>query len=222
MPRNPSTAKRSADDELIEALERQLREIGEDLHDNLCQTLAGTSMIIETIGRAVAARKPVSSHALATLRNSLETAVAQTRSLSHRFNPRELSGAGLLAAFQELAQGNSNCEFVCEKPVFVADPKVALALLRIAQAALRDAFQRPGTRHVCIHLTEEKAGFCLAVEDDGSAASLGRDGAALDLRLMKRRARAVGGRVQAKHRRDGGTIVRCRIPAAKLQDVAKR
>src|SRR5688500_5244027 len=92
--------------DLVSAIEREQRQIGFELHDNICQTLAGTSMLLETIGRAVTAGEPVSADDFRSLGKILETAIDQTRSLSQRYRPVDLEGAGLMKALQELANDN--------------------------------------------------------------------------------------------------------------------
>ena len=210
---HPSTASASTDQELIAAVERELRQIGDELHDNLCQTLAGTSMVMETIGRAVAARKPVSPHALKNLRNILEAAIAQTRSLSHRFNPAKLAGVGLMSAFQRLSEDSPNCQFTCEKPVIVNDPEIALALLRIAQEAVKNSVQHSGARKIRLTLKQTAREVVLRIKDNGCGFAVPKsNGHITGLRMMERRAEAVGGRLRALSRSDSGTVITCNIP----------
>src|SRR4029078_7488834 len=114
-PMPKSKAPANCDQEVIAAVERELIQIGNELHESLSQSLAGTSLILEKIGRSVTEREPIAPESLALLRRILHSAIGQARSLSQRFRPVKLSGLGFLAALQELARDNANadCEFIC-------------------------------------------------------------------------------------------------------------
>ncbi len=207
------TAQLESKDEVIAAVERELRQIGDELHDNLCQTLAGTSMVMETIGRAVAAREPVSPQAITILRGILETAIAQTRTLSHRFSPAKLSGPGLMTALQQLLAETPNGEFICRKPVFMKDPAVALALLRIAQEAVKNAALHSAARSIRVTLSESRGQLTLTIKDNGCGYDLsGQNGKVTGLKIMSRRAESVGGQLRAVSREDSGTSITCKVP----------
>lgn len=201
--------------DLVSALEREQRQIGDELHDNVCQTLAGTSMLLETIGRAVAAGEPVSREVFRELGRVLETAIDQTRSLSQRYRPVDLQGSGLMKALQELARDIPNTEFRCEKPVFVENPHYALALYRVAQEALKNAVQHAAARKIRITLKQDKSSVLLKVKDDGKgfpAENVQCD--ITGLGIMACRAAAVGGELRVLSREGLGTTITCKVPAS--------
>jgi signal transduction histidine kinase len=201
--------------DLISALEREKRQIGFELHDNVCQTLAGTSMLLETIGRAVTAGKPVSPEAFRALGKVLENAIDQTRLLSQRYRPVDLKGGGLMKALQELANDTSKIDFRCEKPVFIKTRAKSLALFRIAQEAVKNALQHSRARKIRILLSQADSAVLLKVKDDGHgfAASKTRNGAATGFSIMQLHATAVGGELRVHSGRSGTTIT-CKIPIA--------
>ena len=202
--------------DLVSALEREKRQIGFELHDNICQTLAGTSMLLETIGRAVTAGKPVSPDAFRALGRVLENAIDQTRALSQRYSLIDLRGAGLMKALQELANDSPKVEFRCEKPVFLKSRAQALAIFRIAQEAVKNALQHSRARKIRILLTQTNSAVLLKVKDDGKgfAATKSRNGTASGFSVMQLRAAAVGGELSVHSRKGLGTTITCRIPTA--------
>jgi signal transduction histidine kinase len=151
---------------LVAALEQQLQFWGGELHDGICQSLAGTTLLLEMIRRTVASGKPVPPERLRKLQTSIESAIEQIRRLSREFSPLELKGAGLMSALGELAEHLSvraESKFVCKKPVFVADESVALGLYRVAQQLCRVPIDAaPGNRFV-ISLHEEKGWIVLEI-----------------------------------------------------------
>jgi|SRR5688572_4234503 len=199
--------------DLVSALEREKRQIGFELHDNICQTLAGTSLLLETIGRAVNAGKPVSPDAFRALGRVLETAIDQTRALSQRYSLVDLRGAGLMKALQELANDSSKAEFRCEKPVFLNSRAQALAIFRIGQEAVKNALQHSRARKIRILLTQTPSAVLLKVKDDGKGFAVKpRNGAATGFSVMQLRAAAVGGELRVYSRKGLGTTITCKIP----------
>ena len=199
--------------DLVSALEREKRQIGFELHDNVCQTLAGTSMLLETIGRSVTAGKPVSPDAFRTLGRVLEDAIDQTRVLSQRYRPIDLKGAGLMKALQELANDSPNIEFRCEKPVFIKSRAKSLALFRIAQEAVKNAVQHSGARKIRILLSQIDSAVLLKVKDDGKGLSPSRkrNGAATGFSIMHLHSTAIGAELRVHSRKGLGTTITCKI-----------
>ena len=199
--------------ELVAAIEREQRQIGFELHDNICQTLAGTSMLLETIGRAVSAGKPISSKAFRELGRNLETAIDQTRALSQRYRPADLKGAGLMKALEELAKENPHCTFRCEKPVFIQDNEKSLAIFRIAQEAVKNSVQHANAKKIRITLQRLGAKAMLRVKDDGKGFNLRPDKITPGLAVLHYRAAAVGGVLRILSRRGSGTTITLSVPA---------
>ena len=198
---------------LVDAIEREQRHIGFELHDNICQTLAGTSMLLERIGRAVARGEPVPAKAFRELGRVLENAIDQTRGLSQRYRPTGLEGAELMKALEELAKTCSYCSFSCEKPVFVKRHETALAIYRVAQEALKNAVQHSGADEVKIQLRQVDSKVVLRVKDNGNGfENASTKGELRGIGIMKLRAAAVGGRLLIHTRDDLGTTVSLKVP----------
>jgi signal transduction histidine kinase len=195
---------------LIEALENELRAIGGELHDTVCQTLAGTGMLIESILRAVESGKPMPLQRIVLLKKSIETTIDQTRALSRKYNPVEVRGPGLMSALEGLARlAPGTGEFKCEKPVFVSDERAALALYRIAQESCRVEDNRNASR-ILIVLSEENGFLRLEVRRNGKLSTAN----SLSTELMRVRARQLGGEVVIRAAAEGVTVS-CRIPSRK-------
>ena len=204
----------TAENDVVSAIEREQRQIGDELHDNVCQTLAGTSLLLETIGRAVAAGEPVSMEMFRELGRVLEAAIDQTRALSRRYRPVDLQDAGLMNALQELAAITPKTEFRCEKPVFVDNAHHALALYRVAQEALRNAVQHSTARKIRITLKQDKSSVLLKVKDDGKGFDAGNVHCDIaGLRIMACWAAAVGGELRVLSRKRLGTTITLKLPA---------
>jgi signal transduction histidine kinase len=158
-------------------------------------------MLLETIGRAVTAGEPVSADDFRSLGKILETAIDQTRSLSQRYRPLNLEGAGLMKALQDLANASSHCVFQCEKAVFVPGKDQALALFRVAQEAVKNAVQHSSAKRIRILLYHLDSAVILKVKDNGVGyvAGGGEFGSG-GIGIMRCRATAAGGELQVRAR----------------------
>ena len=199
--------------ELLAAIESERRRIGEELHDGICQTLSSTTLLLETIGRAVAAQKPAAPESFERLKEVLEMATSQVRAMSQRFNPANLEAAGLLGALLQLATETPNAEFVCEKPVFVSDPERALALYRITEQALDNVTKHARAGRIRIHLAQKESSAVLTITDDGAGFIPGPANHLFSgLDLMRMRAESQGGTLDVRSVPGRGTSIVCTLP----------
>jgi signal transduction histidine kinase len=196
---------------LIAAIEQERRAVGEELHDTLCQSLAGTTLILDTIGRAIAAGKPVSVEAFETLKRILEESIDQARSLSRRFDPVMLEGAGLMTALQALAMEVPNCEFVCERPVFINNAETALTLFRIAEGSLPLSLKNEEVGKTRLELAQQGEEVLLRISTAGKALARVHEDASIS-KLMQLHAHSVGGNVTLEQSSNNGTVLTCVVP----------
>lgn len=199
--------------ELFQAIERERRRIGEILHDELCQTLTGTMLLLETTRRSLEAGKAVSAETIALMKEAMERAVGEARSLSRRFNPSDLKGAGLMASLQELASATAKCELTCEQPVFIEEEEIARALFRIAQEAVENAASHAKAESIQIRLLRKDRMVFLEIQDDGRGFAGPADASAsAGLELMRRRAQSIRGTLKIETQAGRGTRVSCAVP----------
>ena len=199
--------------ELLEISEREQRRIGQDLHDGLCQHLAGTALAAQVLSEKLAGRR-------AQEMNDAEAVVelvAQSIGLSHRIadglHPVEMDPEGLMHALIQFADTASelyqvNCRFSSSGTVLVNDSKVAENLYRIAQEAVRNAVRHGAARTVTIRLFSMRGQPALTVNDDGAGFDPAQPSSAgMGLRIMRHRAQAVGASLAIDPGETGGTVV---------------
>lgn len=133
------------EDLILEISDREQARLGRELHDGLCQTLAGIAALSATLSRKLAANaEPAGSAAAAEIAMLLQDAIAQTRDLARGLDPVGLRTVGLDAALENLAHDTEHrfrvsCTFACERPVPGLRQKVKMHLFRIAQRPARGA-----------------------------------------------------------------------------------
>jgi two-component system CheB/CheR fusion protein len=204
--------------ESLEVSEREQQRIGHELHDGLCQELAGTAFVVQSLQQRAAASGSVDPSELRRVTQMLQEAVRHARGLSHGLYPVEPQPDGLAVALGQLATNITDffkvhCEFKNACLVHVHDATRATHAYRIVQEAVREAIRQGKANHVVIELTEKHGCCILSVSDNGLNLSVdGRYGEDMVLRMMRHRARVIGAKLEVGARRGGGVSVVCEIP----------
>ncbi len=210
--------------QILEISDREQHRIGQDLHDGLCQQLAGIELMSQVLERKLAASSPTNAERVAELGGHVRAAIVQARQLAHGLSPVTLESEGLMSALQELANNSQKlfrvtCTFICDPPVLVHDQAVATHLYRIAQEAVSNAIKHGKARHVTLSLKNAGGRNVLMIKDDG--VGLPRvlpTGKGMGLHIMQYRARMIGGAAMVERDLDGGTSVICSTPATHGKD----
>ncbi len=202
--------------EILEASEREQRKIGHDLHDGLCQELAGIAFLVQSMQQKLQAGGPCEAAHAARVTELLQDAVRHTRDLSHGLYPVEPQPNGLSVALQALAANTTDafkitCTFRSPQPVEMHDAATATHVYRIAQEAVRDAVRHGKASKIVIELTRKGTEIELKIWDNGI--SLSQDGRFREdkvLWMMEHRARVIGAKLNVQQHR-GGVQIKCAI-----------
>jgi signal transduction histidine kinase len=200
-------------DEVLAAIERERRRIGDQLHEKLCQSLAVLSIQVALLGRQLQAGKPVDK-ALETLGEAVQSSIDQAHAISRELQSPRLEGSEFIDALRELAKGTATpCEFVCTEPVAVP-AATSLSLLRIAEEAARNAVRHAAAKKLTISLRATPRALTLEVRDDGqglgSAPTVGHK--LSGLALMHRHASEIQAKLEVRSQPGQGTVVLCTLP----------
>jgi PAS domain S-box-containing protein len=144
---NDITERKRLEKEVLEISEREQSRIGQDLHDGLCQHLAGIEFRLLSLKHKIErrSRRPAPEAAeTAELAKLVREGIEQTRTLARGLSPVMLEPDGLMNALQELAINtektfNISCACNCPSPVLIHDNALATHLYRIAQEAVHNA-----------------------------------------------------------------------------------
>jgi signal transduction histidine kinase len=203
--------------EVLEISERERRRIGHDLHDSLGQRLTAASMATNALVAAMKSEVPGLAERGEDIGRQLRAAVAEARTLSHGLAPVALADEGLMAALGTLAEdtqrGSVRCVFECPQPVWVHDAEVAGHLYRIAQEAVNNALKHAAPSEIRIGLERHDSVYVLEIDDDGEGIDEKRtNGNGIGLRVMRYRARLIGGVLEIGSPPAGGTRICCSVP----------
>jgi PAS domain S-box-containing protein len=212
------TERKRLEKEILEITDREQRRIGQDLHDGLCQHLAGIELMSQVLERKLAARSKNAATRVSEIAGHVREAISQTRLLARGMSPVMLDDEGLMTALQELASNTEKmfhiqCEFKCDPPVLVPDPAVATHLFRIAQEAVSNAIKHGKAKRVVLELKSLGGGKIeISASDDGCGfPPRPAEKKGMGLHIMRSRASMIGGSLITENRPGGGARVICSV-----------
>ena len=214
--------------EVLEVSNRTMQRIGQDLHDDLSQHLAGIAMLVSVLRGGIAAAYPAAAASLDQIGGLLTDSIARAKQIARGLYPAGLAEHGLLAAVEELVTTArrgyaAKVEFRAVPDFALADTDRAAQVYRIVQEALTNALKHSRAGRVEVVLSREGAdghGALVAeVIDNGiglaDSSAVGGEtasnGAGMGLRIMRYRAESTGA-LLAIQRLHPGTRVCCTIP----------
>ena len=201
----------------VEAYRRLRADISQVLHDTVCQSLNGASLLAHALAGQLAAGESISAAEMDRLKGMLDHARREAQALGQRFQeparrPDALMGA--LALLAESAKKRIECEFRCDEAVLIRNVESAHALYIVAQEAVDNALRHAGATRLTITLTESDGWITLEVTDDGrglAAAASTDEGRGVQ--MMRWHAAKAEGSVAIESELGRGTTVRCAVKA---------
>lgn len=219
------TEHRRLENEVLRISEMEQRRIGQDLHDGICQNLAGIELMTQALEQHLEKTSKANAARAGQIAAQVRESIRQTKQLAHGLSPIALDENGLMSALHELAANVSsmfrvNCTFRCDEPVLVRDTAAATHLFRIAQEAVSNAIRHGHARHVEVVLQQRPQRIVLLVNDDGAGfVKPPEDHRGMGLRIMEHRAGIIHASLAIQPRPEGGTTVVCSLgePEDKLK-----
>jgi len=213
-----SNQRRELAQQMIATRESTLREISRELHDEFGQILTAMGSMLGRAGRHTPEGSPLRAE-LREIGEIAQTTLDNVRGLSQSLHPSILEEAGLEQTIEwylstlerQLDVAVSYERTGAPRPV---DSAIGIHVYRVLQEALNNIARHSGSRQAWVRLRFEPDALELEVEDHGRGlgTKIGRQG--LGLVAMRERAELVGGWIEFGRPREGGTIVRFRVPLA--------
>src|SRR6185503_17562674 len=147
------TEQKRLEKEVLQISELEQRRIGQDLHDGICQHLAGIEMMSQVLEQNLEKKSKAQAAQAEKIATHVRDVIAQTRSLARGLSPLVLESEGLMAALAELAANTEKlfrvkCQFECPTPVYLHDLLTATHLFRIAQEAVTNAVKHGKAKEI--------------------------------------------------------------------------
>lgn len=206
--------RRRLEAELLTAVETERERIGQDLHDDLCQRLGATAIMISVIATRIGQKEPAIGMELQEIAKLINDTIESCRVLARGLHPVTLATKGLPAALDELAE---------RMPVGIVfrwprgkrielEHQTALHLYRITEEAVGNAVKHAEATRIEIALDAIKGETVLVIEDNGKGFTQDTVTDGMGLRNIQYRANLIGATLEIGQRKGGGTRVCCRLP----------
>ena len=206
--------RRRLEAELLTAVEAERERIGQDLHDDLCQRLGATAIMISVIATRVRQTQPAIGKELQEIAKLINDTIESCRMLARGLHPVTLATKGLPAALDELAERMPR-GIVFRWPHgkrIELEHETALHLYRITEEAVGNAVRHAEATRIEIALDTIEKETVLVIEDNGKGFTPGSIADGMGLRNMHYRASVIGATLEINQRKNGGTRVCCRLP----------
>jgi PAS domain S-box-containing protein len=209
------TERKRLEKEILEISNREQRRIGHDLHDGVCQQLAGIAYRIDILADQLQEKNMAEYSEAERVGLLINEAITQTRGVARGLFPVQLEENGLIWALEDLAANASNlfrikCEFSRKKPFPTLEKDVALHLYYIVQEAVSNAAKHGKAAQIIFSLARNGDRLVLTIQDDGSGFELsGSNYTGMGIRIMRYRAKVIGATLDLKSRPGQGTQVAC-------------
>lgn len=204
---------------ILLAVNREQYRIGNDLHDGLGQELTGIALMLRGVAGRLTTEYPAILPEIESITKLVSNAIENTRALARGLSPVNLERGGLQDALEGLAMNAFELYGVQvafshriqgSKPL---GAELANHLYRIAQEAIRNAVRHGQARTIRLHLGVTRGKVSLAITDDGiGIPERAMDAAGMGLKIMRYRARMLGGEVHFERVEPTGTRVVCECP----------
>jgi PAS domain S-box-containing protein len=209
--------------EITQIAHRERQRLGSNLHDGLGQELTGIALLLHSLVTRRSAVDTKVARELHEIIALVNRAIQSTRSIAQGLSPIALQRGGLGAALRSLATW-ARTTYGIDVHLRLAshwdstlDEASATHLYLIAQEAIINAVKHGSARSATIRLRTTRNALSLSIADDGVGISdPNPDEDGMGLQIMKYRASMLGGTLQIKTGRAGGTSVRCVCPNTPL------
>jgi PAS domain S-box-containing protein len=217
---------------ILEAVSREQYRIGNDLHDGVGQELTGIALMLRGLAGRLTTEYPGILPEIENITRLVNNSIESTRALARGLSPVNLERGGLSDALDGLAMHASEIygvQVTCTHRVKTVRPlstELSNHLYRIAQEAVRNAVRHGQARSIRLHLHGARAKVRLTITDDGiGMPSDAVDAPGMGLKIMRYRARILGGEVRFERAdpegKQAGTRIVCECPLEPAADVAK-
>ncbi len=154
--------------ELIEAEERERRQIAQLLHDDLQQMLASAKLQLQTAFSSISVKNTL----LENVEHLLEESIAKSRSLSHELSPAVLHHSGLVAALDWLSdqmrrQFGLMVNLETDAATHVDTGRLNGFLFRAVQELLFNIVKHAEVKSAGVNVAMEGAALAICVSDKG-------------------------------------------------------
>ena len=206
---------------LIATQESTLHSISRELHDEFGQILTAVGLMLGRAEKQVPEGAPLRGE-LREVCEVAQTTLDKVRTLSQALHPVMLEEAGLESTVKWYVgtvekQTGVVIGYERKGEAFPVESSTAIHVYRILQEALNNAVRHSGAREARVRLRFAGDAVELEVEDHGKGFVAGTANRGIGLVAMRERAGLLGGTLEFMRPPAGGTLVRLKVPKARVE-----
>ena len=206
----------------VRVQEEEQRRVGQDLHDSICQDLAGLTRSIDLLASLPHPPPADFQPRLQELARESSRILKATRTLAHDLALTDLgflSFEDSLSAFAEHAEVwlGISVDLNLDDDVSIRDKEVSCLLLRIIREAVVNASRHGHAKKVWVAILKQNSNLLITISNDGlplPPKDKVREG--LGLRQMQMRARLLGGTLTLQNQPPNSVLLELVIPESLL------
>jgi len=196
--------------------EDERAKLRRELHDTVCQQLAGTGFLTDQLSEDLAGASDTIVEQIQEIGTQVRKALVQAQVIGHEMEILPDKPDALYTAMTDLASRVSilygtHCRVTSKKPVLLENGKAGNQLLLIAQEAATNAAKHAEAGRIELSLTQRGGLIKLSVRDNGKGISLDEDNKeGMGIDIMRERALLIGAELDIRRHQTGGTLVECK------------
>lgn len=213
------TELKDAEDRAIRAIVRgedqERQRIAREIHDSLGQTLTAASLNLDAIKQEISQLGNRSQELFQTAFLLINSAIRESREISHNLMPKVIEDFGLILALENLInriEQATGIQFLFYHNIRSNrfDYDIELNLFRITQEAVNNIVRHAEASNVSIQLIEDDGELIFTIEDDGvgfDTKILKAIDTGIGLMGIKNRVVSIGGKFSIDSSLNKGTVI---------------
>ncbi|MFL5738725.1 MAG: PAS domain S-box protein [Flavisolibacter sp.] len=199
----------------IDGQERERKEIGKELHDNIGQQLTTIKLFLD-IAKSTA--DDATNEMLNMALKGVSDVINEVRAVSRSLIPSMLNDLGLVESVTELVDSITRTELLridfhhlhFDEDQLTENQK--LSLFRIIQEQLNNIVKHAGADEAWIELSSSEKGLLLTIRDDGTGFDLKKTRRGLGFMNIKNRAELLSGNAEIISHPGNGCLLKVSLP----------
>lgn len=207
----------SLENKILQTLQNEQRDLGEQLHDGLCQELAAILMFTNSLIKKVERNNDFDIAELKKISVLLSDAASKVRNTARGLYPEDTEGTSLMQKLGGLVLetrmlSSVSCRFHYPELIRINDNHITSHLYKIAQEGISNAIKHGKAQSIEVGLTRKDDMLTLTVKDDGVGfAGDPQDSKGIGLKIMKHRAHVINASLQVESNVPHGVILICSL-----------
>jgi PAS domain S-box-containing protein len=208
---------------ILEVIHTERKKIGISLHDDLGHDLLAVAIKSRLIADKLKSVSPEMSVEVNEIENAIKNAINEVRRLSHGLIPYKNHGLEFKEMIDAVAltierDYKLQCEFQIDESVYISDESIIKEIYYIIDEAVMNTLKHSGCTGIKITMAPKDKMISLSIIDNGCGMSEDFNAeSGVGLEIMKYRARAIGGFLEAKNHPGGGAMIECIFNPEKIK-----